>query len=459
MDGKIHRRPTPTAMPDDAPPSISCAIYTRQSRESDSDFTSSQAQFEACLDFVSARRGAGWVWNDRRYDDEGESGKRRDRPGLTQLLADIEAATIDRVIVHRLDRLSRSLFQSVAILQELRDHHVGISIVLAPELGCSAEDSLILNILSTFAEFEHDMIRDRMSDARLAHKLRGRRVAGVVLLGYAADPLTKQLVVVAEEAQQVRKIFEMAAEGKTPTQIATLVNQLGWRTKERVSRRSGKTSGGNPWTPRQILATLSNPVYRSLVRLGSRTVPGQHEAIVTEDLWNRAHAQVAARRVSPSGPRQRFSYTPLRGLLICGRCGRKMSLHQSRRGKFLRIYYRCRSTAGGRPPCTGVCISAVEIAGFVVQLLRLPQTYSHAQLMGDGDSELMNEFCSRWFKIDSFDQGKLLSQVLEKVVYDPDRERVEVAFDRAKVRKFLERAADEPAGTSTPLEAKRRRTS
>jgi DNA invertase Pin-like site-specific DNA recombinase len=249
-------------MPEEPLRTISCAIYTRQSRESDSDFTSSQAQFEACRDSVSARGRFGWVWNGRRYDDEGESGKRADGPGLTQLFADIEAGIVDRVLVHRVDRLSRNLLRSVAILQELRDRNVALTIVVAPELRCSTEDSLILNILSSFAEFEHDVIRERMSDARLAHKRRGRRVAGVVPFGYTADPITKQLVVVTEEADQVRRIFEMAADGKTPTEIAAIVNQLGWRTKQRVSRRSGKTSGGNPWTPRQVLATLSNPMYR-----------------------------------------------------------------------------------------------------------------------------------------------------------------------------------------------------
>jgi DNA invertase Pin-like site-specific DNA recombinase len=195
VNGKPSYQPAPTAMPDDASPSISCAIYTRQSRESDSDFKSAQAQFEACLDLVAAHGSQGWTWNGRRYDDEGESGKRSDRPGWTQLIPDIEAGTVDRVVVHRFDRLFRSLFHSVAILQELRDRNVALSIVAAPDLSCSSQDWLILNILSSFAEFEHDMIRERMSDARLAHKQRGLRVAGIVLFGYAVDPLTKQLVV------------------------------------------------------------------------------------------------------------------------------------------------------------------------------------------------------------------------------------------------------------------------
>jgi site-specific DNA recombinase len=442
VNGKTSYQPAPTAMPDDAAPSISCAIYTRQSRESDSDFKSTQAQFEACLDFVAAHASQGWTWNGRRYDDEGESGKRSDRPGLTQLIADIEAGTVDRVIVHRLDRLSRSLFHSVAILQELRDRNVALSIVAAPDLSGSSEDSLILNILSSFAEFEHDMIRERMSDARLAHKRRGLRVAGIVPFGYAADPLTKQLVVVTEEAEQARKIFEMAAEGKTPTEIATLANQLGWRTKRRVSRSSGKTSGGNPWTPRQILATLSNPVYRGLIRDGARTLPGQHEAIVTEDLWKQSQAQVASRRICRLGPRQAFPYNPLRGLLFCGRCGRRMSLHQRRRGNSGRLYYRCRSTAGGRPPCPDVSIRAWDMVQSVVTLLADWRTYGSTHLVDPDDIGHASEFCYRWCRLDAFEQEKLLSQVLQKVVFDPEDATMKVVFDRAGMLAFIEAQSD-----------------
>ena len=58
------------------------AIYTRQSRSSLGDFSSCEAQLSACLSFVMARLGDGWVWNGKRYDDEGRSGETRERPGL-----------------------------------------------------------------------------------------------------------------------------------------------------------------------------------------------------------------------------------------------------------------------------------------------------------------------------------------------------------------------------------------
>lgn len=339
-----NRKPDRVPMTDHIPGITRCAIYTRKSREFIGEFSSCDAQFDACHNFMRAHASLGWVWNG-----------------------------------------------------------------------------------------------ERLREARVAYKSRGLRVAGVIPFGYVADPVTKQLVVVPQEAEQVRCIFELAAEGRRPSEIARLVTQLGWKTRLRVGRRTGKTSGGNAWTPRRVLAMLSNTVYRGAILNGADTLPGQHEAIVTEDLWTRVQAQVASRRVSPTGPRHKSSYSPLRGLLVCGRCGRQMGLHQSRRGNIIRLYYRCRSTAGGRAPCSDVYISVYEATKSVLRILADRQTYSPLHLVDpDGDVEFAQEFCSRWSSMDAYEQEKRLAQVLEKVVYDPDCQTIEVAFDRAKMLAFVE---------------------
>src|SRR3972149_803166 len=87
---------------------IRCAIYTRQSvaRPNDTDFTSCDAQREACLELVGARAPDGWAALDGRFDDVGESGATIERPALTRLLARIAAGGVDRVVVHRLDRFT-----------------------------------------------------------------------------------------------------------------------------------------------------------------------------------------------------------------------------------------------------------------------------------------------------------------------------------------------------------------
>ena len=235
---------------------IRCAIYTRKSRELTGDYSSCEAQFDACFDFLRRPECGGWIWNGSRYDDEGESGVDRNRPGLTRLLADIAAGQVDRVVVYRLDRLARRLAHCAAILQEFREHDVAFTVITSPELGDSAQDSLVLNILSSFAEFELELTRERLRDSRVSYKQRGLRIAGVVPFGYATDAHSKHLVLVDEEARQLLEIFRMIAAGQTPSHVAAIINQQGWRTKERLSRRSGRRSGGNPWTARQVLATI-----------------------------------------------------------------------------------------------------------------------------------------------------------------------------------------------------------
>ncbi len=98
-----------------------------------------------------------------------------------------------------------------------------------PELGSAAQDNLIINILSVFAEFERELIRNRIAEVRAALKRQGKRVGGAVPYGYDGDPFTKQLVVNEEEARRVGEMFVMAAEGKRPSESARSGNERGWR--------------------------------------------------------------------------------------------------------------------------------------------------------------------------------------------------------------------------------------
>lgn len=118
----------------------------------------------------------------------------------------------------------------------------------------------MLNLMALFAEFEQEMTRERLAETRAAMKHHGLRVAGIVPYGYMADPVTKQLEPDPREGRRVRAMFRMAAEGKLPRDITTIINGRGWRTKVRVSKTGNRTGGGR-WTARQILDTLSNPVY------------------------------------------------------------------------------------------------------------------------------------------------------------------------------------------------------
>jgi DNA invertase Pin-like site-specific DNA recombinase len=100
---------------------IRCAIYTRKSTEEglDQAFNSLHAQREACEAYVKSQAGEGWKVLPRAYDDGGFSGGNMDRPGLVQLMADVDAGLIDIVVVYKVDRLTRSLADFAKIVERL----------------------------------------------------------------------------------------------------------------------------------------------------------------------------------------------------------------------------------------------------------------------------------------------------------------------------------------------------
>ena len=177
-----------------------CAVYTRQSAASDDDLSSCDVQYEICSAYVRSQRMEGWHLVEERFDDDGFLGGTLDRPALTRLRDLVRKREVDAVVIHRMDRLARSLLGSATLLEELRSHSVRLVIVTAPELGHSPGDNFMFNILASFAEFERDMIASRIAESRTRLRARGRRLGGAVPLGYVADLHTKQLVLLKTSA-------------------------------------------------------------------------------------------------------------------------------------------------------------------------------------------------------------------------------------------------------------------
>lgn len=417
---------------------IRCAIYTRLSRESNQEFSSCEAQFDACRAFIRARRGDGWTPTRRRYDDQGLSGDTLDRPALNQLREDIAAGKVDRVVVHRLDRVSRTVADFLELLKEFRSRGISLSIATMPELSGSAGDELILNLLSSFAEFEREIIGDRLADARRSLKRRGMRVAEAIPYGYTTDPHTKQLVIEPTEADHVRQMFQLAAAGKTPREIAVLANANGWRTKRRRSRKSEAILAGGPWTARQVLATLENRSYLGEIRDGEQNRPGKHPAIVEPSVFEQVRQQVIGRRSSKAVRRKRSAGRPLQGILWCGQCNRLMSPATSPYRNLRYQYYRCRSNAGGRPPCEGVSLPAHEIERFVVEQLANVTTHKQVTRLGPKRREAYYAFGEYWSQLDFSTQCRHLRSVVDRVTFEPATATIQVSFDETEMMRLKE---------------------
>jgi site-specific DNA recombinase len=220
-----------------------CAIYTRKSTEYNLElaFNSLDAQREACEAYIKSQAQEGWRLIPGRYDDGAFSGASLVRPALQALLADVRGRKVDIVLVYKVDRLTRSL-ADFAKLIELFDAH-GVSFVSVTQSfnTSSSMGRLTLNVLLSFAQFERELIGERVRDKIAASKRKGIWVGGPVPLGYAA--VDKKIVVVAAEAEAVRTIFARYLELGSIRALAEDLDRRGIRSKPR-RLSTGRTIGG-----------------------------------------------------------------------------------------------------------------------------------------------------------------------------------------------------------------------
>src|SRR3989441_1865488 len=184
-----------------------CAIYTRKSTEHNLDlaFNSLDAQREACEAYIKSQAHEGWRLVPERYDDGGLSGASLDRPALQSLLADVRAGKITTVVVYKVDRLTRSLADFAKLVELFDQHSVSFVSITQSFNTTTSMGRLTLNVLLSFAQFEREVIGERVRDKIAASKRKGIWVGGPIPLGYAS--VGKKLVVVPEEAETVRAIF------------------------------------------------------------------------------------------------------------------------------------------------------------------------------------------------------------------------------------------------------------
>lgn len=394
---------------------LRCAIYTRQSSVPHHGDTSCEFQFDACLSLVKARAGIGWTWVGTRFDDPGFSGATMDRPGLQRLTESVEHDEIDVVIVEYLDRLSRSVYQTLQILELFRKHNVAVSIVSCQDFTISPSDNFMINLMASFAEFERDLMSERIREARAALKRHGLRVGGALPYGYTTPLGSTQLVTVEKEAERVRRMFTWAAEGKTPSQIAAMANSRHWRTKVRQARRTGNQTGGKLWTARAVLYLLSNPTYTGCIRDGEAWRDGVHEAIISEELFTTVRQAIEDRRRSHSRTNGR-PHTPLlfRDKAFCARCGKKLGITTTKKGPVIYRYYRCRNKR-----CGGGLASAGQIEFPMFDLLGKLDVSVCEPDATEKQREYLENFSFAWRVLPDDLRWELITTFISKITVNP----------------------------------------
>lgn len=375
------------------------ALYARRFRRRESEYPSCDTQIDKCRLYA---RSQGWE-NCVPFVDDGKSGETLERAALKQMLESLRQGEVKRIVIASLDRLTRKLAHLVKLLDEFAQAEVVLAVVDFPEFNNSPTGRLMASIIGAANEFQIELTKERLADARAALKRKGKRVAGRVAFGYDADPNTKALRPNAEQAIVVRDFFKLASDGATPNELTTLANLQGWPNQNGETKR---------WTARQLIRILTNPTYTGRIHNGDSTLPGEHDSIVDQATFDEVQRQIGSRKTRTSAPGERKKNPRpkplLRGILICGDCDRPMSTSISQRGSIRYPYYRCRSTAGGRPPCPGVNIPSYEIEMVICEILAKPT---------EDDTEETHAIAEAWNQLDKHSQRATLPTILTRAMF------------------------------------------
>ncbi|NQW53302.1 MAG: recombinase family protein, partial [Rhodospirillales bacterium] len=355
-----------------------------------------------------------------QYDDGGFSGGTLERPALRRLMADIEAGRVDVVVVYKIDRLSRSLMDFARLVEVFDRHGVTFVSVTQSFNTTTSMGRLTLNVLLSFAQFEREVIGERIRDKVAASRRRGMWMGGFVPMGYRVE--NRKLVIHELEAAVIRKIFERFLKVGSATVLA---RQL--KVEDVRSHRGRVIDKGS------LYRILRNRVYIGLAVHKGAAYAGEHAPIISQALWDKV------RSILQESPRVRGSRaraaTPalLKGLLF-GPTGRAMSpTHTRKHGKLYR-YYVCQAALKGEvqpSPIRRVSAAAIEAAVIdqLRALLRTPEivmaTWRAAEPQADGLSEgLVREALERldplWEELFPAEQARIVQLLVQRIDLKPD---------------------------------------
>lgn len=413
-----------------------CAIYTRKSSTPplEQEITSLQSQRLICAAYIASQQHKGWTDIGKQYEDSGISGATLDRPGLQEMISDIEEGHIDVVLVYKLDRISRTLLDFVRLM-DLFERFGVVFVSITQNFDTSdSMGRLIRNVLLTFAQFEREIASDRMRDKKVLMKQHGRWAGGTPPIGY--DLKGGKLIVNPQEALAVKCIFETyVREGSISKTYRTLLAE-GHRRKIWRSRSGGR-HGGTPISLTSLHHVLANPVYIGELTHYRQRHLGIHTPIIDKDLWDRAQVVLEERRqLRPNHP----NYV-LAGLLRDA-YGRKMVASRPRNHNAGQSTYESAPARwAARRDLRILRVKANQIEPLVLNsILGLLQDHSELRSLLLANGEFGRD-------LDALARAGMPAAVrLKAMRIDRLREankllvaRVEIAFDR--VRLFLRSAA------------------
>ena len=319
---------------------MNCAIYTRVSTEKQREKFSLPSQLRILAEYAKFK-----AWDYVIYDEGAGSGETLEkRPQILKLLEDARAKKFDVCLVIELERLSRDedLFDWLTIKKVFRDNNIKIATPNQTYDLRDDEDDFLSDLFGALAKREKKKLLKRMKRGSLEAVSKGVYIGSHLRIGYRYDKTTKKLCIVPEEAEVVRKIYELCNEQNLGTlAIAEYLNQNKIPTPLEFAEKKGAYKGKGlkigSWTGGVVWRVLTNPIYcgiynynkmerkngkRIAKRPESEWVKQAVDPIVSDEDFRRSQENIKNR--SKWADRNMKNEYLLSGLLYCAVCESKL---------------------------------------------------------------------------------------------------------------------------------------
>ena len=433
---------------------IRCAVYTRVSTDErlDMEFNSLDAQREAGAAYVESQKHEGWIPVGDRYDDGGFSGGTLERPALKRLLADIEGGRIDVVVVYKIDRLSRSLMDFAKLVEVFDRRQVTFVSITQSFNTTTSMGRLTLNILLSFAQFEREVIGERVRDKIAASRARGLWMGGTPPLGY--DVVERKLVVNEAEAELVRLIFTRFLRVGSATKLAQELRRAGHTTKSWTTQ-DGNHRPGRPIDKGAIYKILGKRVYLGEAVHNGTSHPGEHAPIIDRATWDKVHAILAENTVARSNQTRAQTAALLRGIMFAPGGHAMTPSHTRKKGRLYRYYVATDAIHQGYAECPVRGVPAAEVEDAVVaqvrHLLQTPEIIARTWAEAKNETETperdvvktITDFAPLWDELFPAEQARIVRLLVERVDLAPTGLRVNLRAEglQTLVQELLMRTA------------------
>ena len=298
---------------------VRVAIYVRRSTDEEHQPFSIEAQDSRLRSYVRSQPGWSLV---ARFEDDA-SGAKLDRPGLEKALAAARAGRFDVLLVYRVDRFTRRIRDLVTLLDELDRAGVVFRSATEPFDTSTPAGRMLVQMLGVFAEFEREMIIDRVINGMERKASKGKWTLGQVPYGFALEPTEHTLVPIDDEIQIVRRIFHLYTRRRLGCRaIAGQLNKAGLLRRS-AHRKAATQPRTQPWSHKTIADVLTNRVYLGEVHFREVVAVDAHDAVIDPATFDLAQQILAERGETPAKKANASSEYHLTGKITCPACSRR----------------------------------------------------------------------------------------------------------------------------------------